>query len=265
MSVRFPELGFYTLPGRVSDPRPLLQEVVDAERIGLGSVWISERQDVKEAATLSGAAGARTSELAVAVGVTNPNTRHPIMIAAIGSTMSALTGGRFALGLGRGFDLRSDMWGVPRVTGKMLEDTAALLRRLWAGDARAFDGAHYRLAAPTGFLRPEAPPPVVVGGFGPRMAGIAGRHADGFNTQAAHPQLADLIRVARDEHAAAGRDPARFLATVFAGWRDAYLDPASPARAALLRLGVDRLILLTEPPYDRERIRAGGRLLARPR
>jgi hypothetical protein len=60
MSVRFPELGFYTLPGRVSDPRPLLQEVVDAERIGLGSVWISERQDVKEAAALSGAAVART-------------------------------------------------------------------------------------------------------------------------------------------------------------------------------------------------------------
>ena len=36
--MRFPELGFYTLPGRVSDPRPLLQEVADAERIGLGSV-----------------------------------------------------------------------------------------------------------------------------------------------------------------------------------------------------------------------------------
>ena len=87
MSVRFPELGFYTLPGRVSDPRPLLQEVADAERIGLGSVWISERQDVKEAAVLSGAAAARTSELAVAVGVTNPNTRHPMVTAAIGSTM----------------------------------------------------------------------------------------------------------------------------------------------------------------------------------
>ena len=89
---------------------------------------------MKEAAALSGAAAARTSELAVAVGVTNPNTRHPMMTAALGATMSALTGGRFALGLGRGFEMRSDMWGVPRVTRAMLEDTAGLLRRLWAGE-----------------------------------------------------------------------------------------------------------------------------------
>ena len=106
MAVRFPELGFYTLPGRVTDPKPMLGEVKDAEAAGLGSVWISERQDVKEAATLSGAAGALTSELAIGVGVTNPNTRHIMLTAAIGSTMSALTGGRFALGLGRGFDSR---------------------------------------------------------------------------------------------------------------------------------------------------------------
>ena len=96
MPVRFPELGFYTLPGRITDPRPMLQEVRDAEAVGLGSVWISERHDVKEAATLSGAAGAVTSDLAVAVGVTNPNTRHIMLTAAIGSTMSALTCGRFA-------------------------------------------------------------------------------------------------------------------------------------------------------------------------
>ena len=124
MAVRFPELGFYTLPGRVADPRPMLQEVRDAEAAGLGSVWISERQDVKEAAALSGAAGALTQR-ARGRGRRDQSEHAPHHVtAAIGSTMSALTGGRFALGLGRGFDMRSDMWGVPRVTGKMLEDTA---------------------------------------------------------------------------------------------------------------------------------------------
>ena len=69
MPVRFPEIGFYTLPGRVANPQPMLQEVRDAEALGLGSVWISERHDVKESAVLSGAAAAATSDLAGAAGV----------------------------------------------------------------------------------------------------------------------------------------------------------------------------------------------------
>ena len=68
---------------------------------------------------------------------------------------------------------------------------------------------------------PDPAPPIVVGGFGPRMAAIAGRHADGFNTQARHPNLAGLLRIARDEHRASGRDPARFVATRLRGARAA--------------------------------------------
>ena len=120
-------------------------------------------------------------------------------------------------------------------------------RRLWAGHA--------------GFLRPEPAPPIIVGGFGPRMAAIAGRHGDGFNTQAMHPKLADLARVAREEHKAAGRDPATFQLTVFAGLDPRWLDATSRARQGLERLDVARLILLTEPPYDPEEIRQAGRML----
>jgi probable F420-dependent oxidoreductase len=212
MSVRFPELGFYTLPGRVADPRPLLQEVVDAERIGLGSVWISERQDVKEAAALSGAAVARTSELAVAVGVTNPNTRHPVMTAAFAATCSALSGGRFALGLGRGFAMRSDMWGVPRVTRAMLEDTAGLLRRLWAGEkVIGHDGPAGRFAYLSLDTAIDPPPPLVLAALGPKSQALAGRAFDAALlhshwTDAAGAACAERVRAAAER---AGRDPAR--------------------------------------------------------
>src|SRR5262245_2739278 len=168
-STRFPELGFYTLPGRVSDPRPMLDDVAAGERAGLGSVWISERHDVKEAAVLSGAASARTSEMAIAVGVTNPNTRHVMVTAAVGATMSALTGGRFALGFGRGFDMRCDMWGAPRVTIAMLEDTAGLLRRLWAGEkVFGHDGAAGRFGYLSTDLAIASPPPLVLAALGPK-------------------------------------------------------------------------------------------------
>ena len=94
------------------------------------------------------------------------------------------------------------------------------------------------------------------------MAAIAGKHGDGFNTQARHPQLAELSRIARGEHEAAGRDPARFSLSVFAGLAPAWLRSDSENRAALERVGVDRVILLMEPPYDPSKIRAASRLLA---
>ncbi len=89
----------------------------------------------------------------------------------------------------------------------------------------------------------------------------AGSHADGINTQAGHPQLADLIGVARVARANSGRDPAGLVVTVFGGLRDSYLRPDASTRQSLERLGVDRVILLVEPPFDSARIRAAGQLL----
>jgi 5,10-methylenetetrahydromethanopterin reductase len=210
MPVRFPEIGFYTLPGRVSDPRPMLQDVGDAAEIGLGSVWISERHDVKESAVLSGAAAAVTDALAIAVGVTNPNTRHLIVTAAIGSTMHALSGGRFALGLGRGFDIRSDMWGVPRVTRAMLEDTAHLLRRVWAGEKIfGHDGPAGRFPYLSLDYVADPAPPLVVAALGPKMQEMGGRAFDAVLLHAhwTDRAVADCVARVRRGAERAGRDP----------------------------------------------------------
>lgn len=91
-----------------------------------------------------------------------------------------------------------------------------------------------------------------------RAAALAAEEA---NTQARHPQLAQLCRVARDAHAAAGRDPARFQLSVFAGLAERWLRADAPERLALEQLGIARLILLAQPPYEPEPIRAAGRLL----
>ena len=55
---RLNELGFYTLAGAPRTPRDLIDEVRQAEALGIGAVFISERFNIKEAATLSGAVGA---------------------------------------------------------------------------------------------------------------------------------------------------------------------------------------------------------------
>jgi alkanesulfonate monooxygenase SsuD/methylene tetrahydromethanopterin reductase-like flavin-dependent oxidoreductase (luciferase family) len=60
------ELGFYVLAGAPKSPAELLDEVPAAESLGLGSAFISERFNIKEAVTLSGAVAAASKTLGIA-------------------------------------------------------------------------------------------------------------------------------------------------------------------------------------------------------
>jgi alkanesulfonate monooxygenase SsuD/methylene tetrahydromethanopterin reductase-like flavin-dependent oxidoreductase (luciferase family) len=202
----------------------------------------------------------------------NVSSRHPGLLANMAATLQAVSGGRFMLGIGAGGNRRTPYAREQEALGLTVEPDAVraqrvveaiqVMRRLWAGATSGFSGTHYRLDRPAGYLRPDPPPPIIVGGFGPKMAAIAGTHGDGFNTQAFHPQLADLVQVARDAHAKSGRDPARFIVTVFAGFEERWLKQDSRARQMLDRLHVDRVILLLSPPFDPDAIRRAAGLLA---
>jgi alkanesulfonate monooxygenase SsuD/methylene tetrahydromethanopterin reductase-like flavin-dependent oxidoreductase (luciferase family) len=229
---------------------------------------------VPEAMTVLTALAEVTRRVALGPLVLNVANRHPGVLANMAATLQTISGGRFLLGIGAGGNRRTPYAVEQEALGQSVDADAVraervveaieVMRRLWAGEATSFAGTSYRLERPSGFLRPDPAPPIIVGGFGPRMAAIAGRHADGFNTQAFHPRLADLVRVAREAHAAAGRDPASFMVTVFAGMDERWLRADSRARQSLDRVGVARLILLVSPPFDADQIRAAGKLLTPP-
>ncbi|RAY16227.1 TIGR03857 family LLM class F420-dependent oxidoreductase [Actinomadura craniellae] len=207
----FPELGFYGLAGHSGTPRDLLEQVREGERLGLGAVFLSERFATKEAATLSGAAGAVSERLGVATAATNHNTRHPLITATFATTMHRLTGGRFALGLGRGFDPLFDVMGLPRVTQAQLEDFIGIMRRLWRGEAVAgHDGPAGRfpyLHQDSGF---DEDIPIILTAMGERTLEFAGRVADGvvLHTFFTDETLARSVAAVRRGAEQAGRDPA---------------------------------------------------------
>jgi alkanesulfonate monooxygenase SsuD/methylene tetrahydromethanopterin reductase-like flavin-dependent oxidoreductase (luciferase family) len=214
---------------------------------------------VPEAWTVLTALAEVTRRVALGPLVLNVANRQPGMLANMAATLQDISGGRLLLGLGAGGHRRTPYateqaaLGQPvaadAVRAQRVVDAIQSIRTFWSGHA--------------GFLRPEPTPPIIVGGFGPRMATIAGRHADGFNTQAFHPQLADLVRRARDAHAEAGRDAEPFVVTVFAGLEASWVRADSRARQMLDRVGVDRLILLVSPPFDAGTIKETGRMLER--
>lgn len=205
------ELGYYALAGHSNSPRDLLKEVRDAEAMGLGAAFVSERFNVKDAATLSGALGAASETIGIATGATNHNTRHPLVTATFATTMHRLTGGRFALGLGRGFDQLFDAIGLPRITMAQMEDFAGIMRRLWHGETiLGHDGPAGKYTYLSQDPAFDEDIPLMLCALGPKTLEFAGRVMDGviLHTFFADDTLARSVAAVRRGAEKAGRDPA---------------------------------------------------------
>lgn len=100
-------LGCYLLPGAAVDPLDGLEQAKRAESPGARSVWIGERYDSKDLPSLAGSIGQLTQRVGIGAAVTHPGLLHPMVLASMGQTLQALTGGRFSLGLGRSAAWRS--------------------------------------------------------------------------------------------------------------------------------------------------------------
>ena len=208
--VAFPELGFYTLAGAPESPRELLDEVRQAEAMGLGACFISERFNIKEASTLSGAAAAVSDDIRIITGATNHNTRHPMITASYASTMHFLSGGRFTLGIGRGIAPVQDAYGMGRITTAQMEDFAGLMRRLWRGETIV---GHDGPAGSWPVLRldPDFDEKIPLGlvAFGPNSLELGGRAFDDviLHTFFTDETLQRCVAAVKQAAEHAGRDP----------------------------------------------------------
>jgi probable F420-dependent oxidoreductase len=212
-------LGSYVLPGGVADPSPGIQQARRVEEAGLGTVWIGERYDTKDLPALAGAISQATQRVRIGAAVTHTGLRHPMVLASMGQTLQALSGGRFLLGVGRSAPWRWRAYGSPPPTLASLGDTADILRRLWAGETVRYEGPagnfpELRLAQRVD----TAAPAILLAAVGPKTLGLAGRRFDGvilhpFLTPEAVARSVSVVRGAAER---AGRDPGsvRYYAAV---------------------------------------------------
>ena len=208
----FPELSIFLVAGRVRDPSVALTEGEDAERLGFTTGWLSERYDLKEAGALLGGVAARTSRLKVGTGVVATGSRHPLLTAALASTMQSMYGGRFILGLGRSSPEYLRGQSIDASTLQAFEDYVGIVRRLLAGETVSYDGPAGSYDAIKCVDRVVGPPPPIWSAIlgGPKASRLGGRVCDGvmlqpFITPDATRRAVRWIRDAREE---AGHDPA---------------------------------------------------------
>lgn len=206
------ELGFYLLAGAGGEgPATLMDEARRGEELGFGTAFISERWNVKEAASLSGAACAVTERMRIATAATNHNTRHPLITASWATTLHRLSGGRFTLGIGRGIGAIYSAFGVPKVTTAQMADFARVMRRLWHGEVIVGHdgpiGKYPILALDTDF---DEDIRLALVAFGPNTLALGGELFDDvvLHTYFTPQTLQRCVRTVKDAAERAGRDPA---------------------------------------------------------
>ncbi|WP_037570210.1 LLM class F420-dependent oxidoreductase [Phaeacidiphilus oryzae] len=129
----------------------------------------------------------QVTSLPVTTFVTCPTVRiHPAVIAQAAATSAVLTEGRFRFGVGSGEALNEhilgDRWPSAPERLEMLEEALQIIRRLCTGEELSHRGRHYSVENARLYTVPENPPPILVSGFGPQAAELAGRIGDGFVT-----------------------------------------------------------------------------------
>jgi F420-dependent oxidoreductase-like protein len=201
------------------------QEVLEgaeyAERTGWHGVWIADHfmqngddlsVPVNECLALLAGLAVRTERVRIGSMVLGNTYRHPAVVANQAATIDQMSGGRFVLGIGAGWQVNEhEVYGIelPPVRARLarFEEACQVIKGLLTEERTTFDGNYYQVkGAP---LEPKpAHLPIMIGAAGEKVAlGIVAKYADEWNHWG-RPDLAAHKGTVFAEHCAKlGRDP----------------------------------------------------------
>ncbi|MEZ5272219.1 MAG: TIGR03621 family F420-dependent LLM class oxidoreductase [Ilumatobacteraceae bacterium] len=130
------------------------------------------------------AAAAATTSLRVGALVFDNDYKHPVVLAKELATIDVLSEGRLEIGLGAGWMISDyEQAGMPYDAAGVRIDRfvegVQIIRGLLGPEPFSFTGQHYTISGMNGLPKPvQARPPLLIGGGGKRVLGIAAREAD---------------------------------------------------------------------------------------
>jgi len=212
-----------------------------AEESGFDSIWIGDHllyaagargddeRGPPEAWTLLSALAAVTERVELGPLVACAGFHPPGLIAKMAATIAEVSGGRFVLGLGAGWNPREHgAFGIPfdrRVS--RFEESFAIVRGLLAGERVTLHGRFWQADDAVLLPVPGRPPRLMVGSNGPRMLAITLPHVDAWNTW-------------YEDYGNSAEGFAALNARISGAARDAGRDPGEIDRSACALVMLDR-------------------------
>jgi len=164
-----------------------------AEEAGFDSIWVGDhllyRGDGREergpwdAWTLLAALAASTERVELGPLVASTAFHPPGLLARMAAGVDEVSGGRFRLGLGTGWnDAEFEAFGLPadRKVARF-EEAFTIVSRLLAGERVTFEGRFHRVEGAVLLPPPARRVPLMIGSAGPRVVGIAAPHVEWWN------------------------------------------------------------------------------------
>ncbi|MFJ7329339.1 LLM class F420-dependent oxidoreductase [Streptomyces cyaneofuscatus] len=205
-----------------------------------------------------GQAAAVTERITLGTGITLVAQHDPVDLAKQVATLDHLSGGRFTLGIGYGWNVEEAAdhgveWSTRR---ELARDRMALMRALWSAEPTAYEGEFGSVQASFAFPKPAQAPrgPVVGprtligGGAGPKLFAAIAEHADGWLPIGGRglTESVPKLRAAWEE---AGRDPKELQVVPYA------VLPDAGKLAHYAELGIEEVVLQLPPAGEREVLR----------
>ncbi|MFD5709374.1 LLM class F420-dependent oxidoreductase [Streptomyces pharetrae] len=205
-----------------------------------------------------GQAAAVTRTLGLGTGITLVAQHDPIDLAKQIATVDHVSGGRFTLGLGFGWNVEeaADHGVRWRTRRDLVRDRMALMRALWAEEPTAYGGEFGSVRAshahPKPVQKPRGPvvgPRTLIGGAaGPKLFAHICEYADGWLPIGGRG-LSTTLPALRAAWADAGRDPAALQVVPYA------VHPTPGKLAHYAELGIEEVVLQLPPAGEAEVLR----------
>ncbi|MGW1542520.1 LLM class F420-dependent oxidoreductase [Streptomyces sp. NPDC002309] len=206
-----------------------------------------------------GQAAAVTERLGLGTGITLVAQHDPIDLAKQVATLDHLSGGRFTLGLGFGWNVEeaADHGVEWRTRRELVRDRMALMRALWSEEPTAYEGEFGGVRASHAFPKPVqkqrgpvvGPRTLVGGAAGPKLFTHICEYADGWLPIGGRGLSESLPRL-RDAWSDAGRDPSALQVVPYAVF------PTPGKLAHYADLGIEEVVVQLPPAGEAEVLRA---------
>ncbi len=175
--------------------------VVEAERLGVDSVWSAEAWG-SDAVTPLAYLAAVTDRIKLGSGVIQTGTRTPGLVAMTAATLQTISNGRYLLGLGTSGPQVIEGWhGIDfdqPVT--RMREVAEIVRLALSGEKVSYQGEIYQLPRQGGEgkalrlgMGSVAPVPLYLATLGPRSLRLTGEIADGWLGTSFMPEHAEVF------------------------------------------------------------------------